>query len=481
MMFDHELQKQKALFAAVDAIALFSAFFTALALHDPSASMEGRLLRLSPLVLLAGACVIVAVWILVFRACDLYRMRNGGLQETLGVVKACAIAVLLTLLAGFLAHTEEVSRIAVALGFVLSIPFVIVARSLARALLRRVYCNPNIAIPLVVVGFNPLGHYLFDQIADEMTPYEPVGFLDDGLEGRQYRGYPVAGNLERLEKLANVYSGLEAAIALPESSSELQDRVIRACETNHVRWWLAPWISQSMAGGLRVDRLGMVPLIGPRGSNIEGMNYALKRAFDFVAASIILLIAAPVLAVGAAAVWFFDGGPVVFRQARVGIHGRTFHMFKLRTMRSAASDAPHRDYVARWIRDNQAAAHNGNGNGDACFKLTNDARITRVGRILRRFSVDELPQLVNVIRGEMSLIGPRPALPYELELYGQWHRRRLEVNPGITGLWQVSGRNHLSFDEMVRLDVQYLEDWSFGQDLRILARTLPALLRGGGV
>ncbi|MGB6563576.1 MAG: sugar transferase, partial [Candidatus Binataceae bacterium] len=113
--------------------------------------------------------------------------------------------------------------------------------------------------------------------------------------------------------------------------------------------------------------------------------------------------------------------------------------------------------------------------------LANDQRVTQAGRWLRRFSVDELPQLINVIRGEMSLIGPRPALPYELELYQPWHLRRLQAAPGITGLWQVSGRNHLSFDEMVRLDVQYLQSWSFAGDLRILARTVPAMLRGGGV
>jgi lipopolysaccharide/colanic/teichoic acid biosynthesis glycosyltransferase len=155
-------------------------------------------------------------------------------------------------------------------------------------------------------------------------------------------------------------------------------------------------------------------------------------------------------------------------------------MLKLRTMRSTADDSSHRDYVRQWIRQGASAAQNGSG-GERVFKITNDQRVTPIGRWLRRFSIDELPQLINVIRGEMSLIGPRPALPYELELYEPWHLRRLQAAPGITGLWQVSGRNHLSFDEMVQLDVQYLQGWSFTGDLRILARTLPALLRGGGV
>jgi lipopolysaccharide/colanic/teichoic acid biosynthesis glycosyltransferase len=192
------------------------------------------------------------------------------------------------------------------------------------------------------------------------------------------------------------------------------------------------------------------------------------------------MLAAPAIAFGALAIWLTDGRPVFFRQIRIGIHGKPFQLLKLRTMEASADDKVHRAYVRRWIRDGTFAAQKKQG-ADSKFKLVNDMRITRVGRILRRFSIDELPQLINVVRGEMSLIGPRPALPYELDLYEEWHRRRLDAVPGITGLWQVSGRNNLSFGDMVRLDVQYLEDWSFTGDLRILARTFPALLRGEGL
>ena len=156
-------------------------------------------------------------------------------------------------------------------------------------------------------------------------------------------------------------------------------------------------------------------------------------------------------------------------------------MLKLRTMKSCAADRVHRQYVQRWISNGHAAHANGNGAGTRSSSLRNDSRVTGVGRILRRFSIDELPQLFNVVRGDMSLIGPRPALPYELEHYQDWHRRRLEGMPGITGLWQVSGRNQVSFDEMVKLDVQYLEDWSLTTDIRILFRTIPVLLRGEGL
>lgn len=477
-MLADELRKQQALFGALDAVALLGAFAAALELHDPAGAMEARLIEASSRPLLWLAIVAAsALWLVVFRAADLYRMRNGGMREALAIVKACTLAMLLTQLAAFLAHLE-VSRLTMVLGYLLSIASVSGARALARALLRRLYANPKIAIPLLLVGFNPTAQYLCDQVVDGMTPYEPVGFIDDHLGGRQYRGYPVLGGLDKLREIAALYPQLEVAIAMPQAGQERQEAIIRLCESHRLRWWIVPSLVHPLSARLKVETLGAIALIGPRGSNIEGLNFAAKRAFDIVVGCLLLIVAAPMLAAGALAVWLFEGPPILFRQTRIGIHGRPFEMLKLRTMTTRADDAVHRQYVERWIH--QPAARNGAGRAKL-YKLTGDQRITRVGRLLRRFSIDELPQLLSVLRGDMSLIGPRPALPYELELYQRWHRRRLDAPPGITGLWQVSGRNQLSFDEMVRLDLEYLENWSLASDLKILARTVPALLRGGGV
>ncbi|MBV8452252.1 MAG: sugar transferase [Deltaproteobacteria bacterium] len=397
----------------------------------------------------------------------------------MAVIRACSIAAIVALMLAFLAHTD-LSRLTMAIGYLLSIPAVLIGRTLTRACIKRLYSNPKITIPLVIAGFNQVGHYLLDQLLDRMSPYEPVGFLDGDGIAREYRGYPVVGSLELLPALSADHACLEVAIALPDASREELEGIIKFCEGHRLRWWMVPWMFRALSTGVKVDVLGAMPLIGPRCTNIEGLNYAIKRAFDVVAALLLLIASAPALALGALLILVTDGRPVLFRQTRVGIHGRTFQLLKLRTMRQAASDAVHREYVRTWIRNGHAAAANGNSNG-SIFKLANDQRITRVGRFLRRFSIDELPQLLNVLRGEMSLIGPRPALPYELEHYDEWHRRRLDAAPGITGLWQVSGRNRLSFDEMVELDVQYLEDWSLSGDFKILMRTLPALLRGEGM
>lgn len=194
-------------------------------------------------------------------------------------------------------------------------------------------------------------------------------------------------------------------------------------------------------------------------------------------ASLALLLALPLMGLVAPMIWLTDGRPVLFRQVRIGIRGERFELLKFRTMRAGTDDQLHRAYVAQWIRRN---GHAGTDNGQPIYKLVGDPRITRIGRFLRHTALDELPQLINVLRGEMSLVGPRPALPYELEHYQDWHKRRLDALPGITGLWQVAGRNRLGFDEMVKLDLEYLHGWSLGADLRILLRTVPSVLGADG-
>ncbi len=480
-MFAGELRKQKAFFAAVDGIALLNAFGVALAIHDPAHAQEARLLGTDGRLLFLGVAAVVAVWILVFRACDLYRMRAGGMKETAAVVRGCTYAAVLSLIGGFLIHFDG-SRLTLGLAYIFSIPAVLLGRALARNLVRRIYSNPRITIPLAIIGFNDVGRYLFDQVTSEMTFYEPVGFIDEAPEGLQYHGLPVLQGIARLTEMAKLHPCLEVAIALPDAARSEHEDIIEMCEEHRIRWWLVPWVFNVPPAGLKVDMMGVVPLLTLRGSNIEGLNFIVKRGFDFLAASIMLVLTAPLLLLAELAIWLEDGGPVFFRQTRIGIRGEEFDFLKLRSMRSAVGDHDHREYVKKWIRLGERAATNGAADdGEKIFKLTDDKRITRVGRILRRYRIDELPQIINVLRGDMSLIGPRPALPYELELYKGWHRRRLDAVPGITGLWQVSGGNRLSFDDMVRLDVKYIEDWSLISDIKILARTVPVLLRGEGL
>jgi lipopolysaccharide/colanic/teichoic acid biosynthesis glycosyltransferase len=210
-----------------------------------------------------------------------------------------------------------------------------------------------------------------------------------------------------------------------------------------------------------------VPLFTLRPPVFEGIEYAVKRTFDLVLSTVGMVLISPLLLVIAIAVKLSSPGPVIYRSVRPGIAGRPFHCFKFRTMREHADQ----------IQDDLEPLNELSG---ALFKIRNDPRMTTVGRCLRRFSLDELPQLANVVRGEMSLVGPRPLPMRDFERLQDWHKKRYLVLPGITGLWQVSGRAELDFDDLVRLDFLYLERWSIFLDLSILLKTIPAVFSRRG-
>ena len=204
----------------------------------------------------------------------------------------------------------------------------------------------------------------------------------------------------------------------------------------------------------------------------------MKRTIDIVGSVTALVFLSPVFLMVAIAIKSTSKGPVFFRQKRVGQFGASFFMLKFRSMYAGSTSNPHKEYVQQLIAG-VAAKNAANGDGPKVYKLTKDSRITRVGAVLRKTSLDELPQLINVLKGEMSLVGPRPPIDYEIETYELWHRRRLmETKPGITGLWQVAGRNLIPFDEMVRLDLRYAQSWSPWLDLKILLRTPKAVIEG---
>lgn len=206
----------------------------------------------------------------------------------------------------------------------------------------------------------------------------------------------------------------------------------------------------------------------------------MKRAMDVVGSAIMLILFAPLFLLVALAIKVSSKGPVLFRQQRVGLHGQRFTFLKFRSMRHQNDSTVHREYVTRFIA-NEAGHRPANTDGTDIYKLTNDDRVTRVGKLLRRTSIDEIPQFLNVLKGDMSLVGPRPPIAYELAVYQTWHRRRvLQVKPGITGLWQVTGRSRVKFDEMVRLDLRYATSWTPWLDLRILMKTPLAVVKGNG-
>ncbi|MCA1726424.1 MAG: exopolysaccharide biosynthesis polyprenyl glycosylphosphotransferase, partial [Actinobacteria bacterium] len=267
----------------------------------------------------------------------------------------------------------------------------------------------------------------------------------------------------------------EVVLAVPRLDRHELSQIVSVAELVHLDVKTVPELFGLPPAKTSLETLGHLPVLGLLQEPLPGARRAVKRAIDLSVATVAVLLASPVLLLAALAVRLSSRGPVLLHQERVGMDGRPFGMLKFRSMIVDADSALHEAFVSDHIRRlTEAELEIPPGQ---LFKLDADPRITPAGRVLRRFSLDELPQLFNVLRGEMSLVGPRPALPFEVGLYQEWHRRRLEVRPGMTGLWQVGGRGKLTFDDMVRLDIQYVESWSPLRDALILIRTIPAIFR----
>ena len=294
---------------------------------------------------------------------------------------------------------------------------------------------------------------------------ELVGYIS--LTPRPDNGLRSLGQLDQLVEILGRERVQEVIIADPDFPQEQALDLVDRCHQRGVTVHVAPSTMEILANRAEFVPGASVPLFTLRPPVFEGIEFAIKRTFDLVVAGIGLVLLAPLLLAIAIAVKLSSRGPVLYRSVRPGMAGKPFHCFKFRTMREHADQ----------IQDDLESLNELSG---ALFKIRDDPRLTPIGRVLRRFSLDELPQLANVIRGEMSLVGPRPLPMRDFEKLEDWHKKRYLVLPGITGLWQVSGRAELDFDDLVRLDFLYLEQWSILLDLSILLKTIPAVFTRRG-
>jgi exopolysaccharide biosynthesis polyprenyl glycosylphosphotransferase len=297
------------------------------------------------------------------------------------------------------------------------------------------------------------------------TRVDLVGYIS--LTPRPSNGLRSLGQLEELPEVLVRERVQEVIIADPDFPEERAVELVDLCHQRGVTVHVAPSTMDILTERAEFVPGQTVPLFTLRPPVFEGIDYALKRTFDLVIATVSLILLSPILLVIAVAIRLGSRGPAIYRSDRPGMAGKPFYCFKFRTMREHADQ----------IQDDLEPLNEQSG---ALFKIRDDPRLTTVGRFLRRFSLDELPQLVNVVRGEMSLVGPRPLPMRDFEKLEEWHKKRYLVLPGITGLWQVSGRAELDFDDLVRLDFVYLERWSVFLDLSILLKTIPAVLSRRG-
>jgi len=348
---------------------------------------------------------------------------------------------------------------------------ILVSRALARLITRRSIAFVQNSI---IVGAGSVGQLVGRKLLQHPEyGINPVGFVDDHPEERTHQDrLSVLGDTAQLPELVRQFDVERVIVAFNSGPYDSTLSAVRDLADQGVQVDIVPRLYEVVGAETTVHAVEGLPLLSVPPPGLSWSKRGLKRALDLVVASAALLVLGPLFGLVALLIRFDSHGPAFFRQPRIGENGRTFRIWKFRTM-TADADERKADYAHLNIHDGP--------NGDPrMFKIHDDPRVTRLGRFLRRCSIDELPQLFNVIRGDMSIVGPRPLIPDEHQYVTDWAERRLALRPGMTGLWQVLGRNGIGFDEMVRLDYVYVNTWSLWNDLRLMARTVPAVFGANG-
>ena len=433
---------------------------------------------LSVRVKLSNCVIFVAfllVWHLLLCWYGLYRSKRVPAREAdiLGAMKAIAVSTACLAVGTVLFHLQLVTPRFLVLFWSFGTVLVTVSRVALRETLDQVLQRGRNLRYVLIVGTNSRAVDFACRIkAEPESGYRVLGFADDESFAKgEFRksGFPLVCRIEGLSEFLRRNVVDEVAMYLPlRSNYERASRIAAACEQNGILTRFDGDIFGLKKARPGVEELGGQSYVTSSTTVREWWPLTIKRALDIVFSILLLILFSPVLLAAAVLVYSTSNGPVFFLQERVGLNKRRFRMYKFRTMVFNAEKI-----MARLEKLNEAAG--------PVFKIKNDPRITTVGRFLRRASVDELPQLLNVLKGDMSLVGPRPLPVRDYEGFSEdWQRRRFSVRPGITCLWQVAGRSSIPFEQWMRLDLQYVDEWSLWLDLKILARTIPAVFRGVG-
>jgi len=402
-----------------------------------------------------------------FRSFRLYEThRFTAAEEFRRVFLALTIGMMALVTFGFWAHST-LSRSWILVTWLLALAATIGGRRLWHAQIRRERALGRLTFRTLVLGANREATNLAAAMRSPESGFEPIGFVRTSEEAETDLGLPVLGHIGQLRELIQRFRADCVFVASSAVSSEEMKQVARIVRLEGLEVRVSASLPVVLSSRLSAQPVGGVMSLALRPARLTRPQRVLKRTFDLVIAGAGLILTAPIWLVAAVAIKLDSPGPVLYRQRRVGEGGRPFVMLKFRSM---YVDAEQRLAELRPLSEADGPL----------FKLRNDPRVTRVGRVLRRWSLDELPQLWNVIRGDMSLVGPRPPLPEEVAAYEEWHFARLEAPPGVTGLWQVSGRSELSFEDYVRRDLFYIENWSLAYDLFIVLKTIPMVLSRRG-
>ncbi len=437
--------------------------------------------------------IVVLIRVLSLHYYNLYRLRGefSFFDEAVSIFKAISIGSLLIVAAAFLYRggfeyrAFSYARSVFVLDFFLVLTAIGLVRVLIRSgqvLVRRQGVN---LIPTLVVGRGPEAALCIRETRQRPElGYRVIGVVENGPVDSSvpetFEGVSLISDLAGLPDAIRLSGANEVIIADAKVNGDaLFDVMLRCGPRRGIEFRIAPSLFNCLPKKTEIDQIGNLPMIRLFREPLSRGARLSKRIFDLIFSLLVFLIFLPLWLLIAVLIKLDSEGPVFYVQERVGMDGRMFRLYKFRTMLQGSDSHIHREYQQKFITG-RLEANLGSADKPA-YKLFGDPRITRVGRWLRRTSMDEVPQFLNVLRGEMSVVGPRPPIDYEVHAYELWHRKRLEMKPGLTGLWQVSGRNRLPFEEMVRLDLFYIENWSILLDLKIILRTILVMVRGDGV
>jgi exopolysaccharide biosynthesis polyprenyl glycosylphosphotransferase len=418
---------------------------------------------------------LLLLWHALFSAFGLYRSHrlSSRSAEAADIVKATVLGTLVLMVSAFLFHIRMVSSRYLIVFCVISSVLLVVSRLVLRLFLERTRLRGRNLRNVLIVGTSRRAIEFANKIQESAElGYRVIGFADqhwDGIHQLQEGGYSLACDLRDLPEFLRTNVVDEVVIALPvRSFHDAASRVAAACEQQGIIVRVLSNIFDLKMARSRAEEMEGDFFITHYTGGIDGWPLIMKRVLDFSVALIVLVIVSPVMLMAALLIKVTSPGPIFFTQKRIGRNKRKFTIYKFRSMTVDAES-----------RIEQM--HHLNEVSGPVFKIMNDPRITPVGRFLRKTSIDELPQLFNVLKGDMSLVGPRPLPIRDYEGFSEdWHRRRFSVRPGITCLWQVNGRSSIPFEKWMELDMQYIDKWSLWLDLKILARTIPAVLKGFG-
>ncbi|HXF85158.1 MAG TPA: sugar transferase [Anaerolineales bacterium] len=405
------------------------------------------------------------IWVIIFASLSIYDGRKflRLADELAALFLATVIASISSAGILYLSY-REVSRALFAVFVSITFLVCLFWRVLARIYFRTRPETSPVSRRLLIVGIGPLGQNVGRQIrALKSERLTLIGFVDDGYPGEG----PALGGIDDLENLIREHQVTDIIIALPYSEYHKMTAIVGRLEKVPVGIWIALGFFDLALYRMNIEDFAGIPMVDLRASAIDDYQRMIKRAFDLFLGIPALILALPLMALSALMIYLEDGTPILFRQKRVGENGRLFEMLKFRTM-------------VRNAEQLQSLVEKRDENGNLIHKSKDDPRVTRVGRLLRRFSLDELPQLFNVIAGSMSLVGPRPEMPYLVEKYQPWQRKRFAVPPGLTGWWQISGRSDKPMHLHTEDDLYYIQNYSIWLDLQIIVRTIWVVLLGKG-